>query len=150
MGLRGVARAMAQRDYILRMIEQLGAALIQMRRAILGGTATAGDVDHTLRRAASGAGMDLDLARATTSDGLTAMIAPTGEADPMRCWILAELFLTDGLDKSHKGDAEGAVAALTKSAALFRLLGPDALIAGYPEARERLAEIEILLEGLIT
>ncbi|MGI9627769.1 MAG: hypothetical protein ACR2QM_13110 [Longimicrobiales bacterium] len=133
-------------DYILRMIEQLGAALIQMRRAILGGSAAAGEVEQTLRRAAGGAGMDLDLARATTTEGLIAMIAPTGEVDPMRCWILAELFLTEGLDRSHHGDPDGATAALKKSAALFRLLGPEAVIAGYPEAAERLAEIERLLE----
>ncbi len=33
---------MVQRDYILRMIEELGAALIALRKAIFGGTAAAG------------------------------------------------------------------------------------------------------------
>ena len=64
---------MVQRDYILRMIEELGAALIALRKAIFGGTAPAGEVENTLRRAASGAGMDIELARAVSVEALPAM-----------------------------------------------------------------------------
>ena len=47
---------MVQRDYILRMIEELGAVLIALRRAILGGVARTTHAEDTLRRAATGAG----------------------------------------------------------------------------------------------
>lgn len=132
---------MPQRDYILRLIEQLGATLIELRKAILGGSADAGSVEDQLRRAASGAGMDLDLARAASPGALPVMIAPTGEVDPLRCWVLAEMFLTDGLHRSEQGDDHAADQALAKAEVLFALLGSQAHLAGYPEADQRLEEI---------
>ena len=139
---------MPQRDYILRLIEQIGAALIELRKAIFGGASRDQDVEDILRRSASGAGMDLDLARAAAAEALPAMIAPTGEVDPLRCWVLAELFLTDGAHQMTLGDTEAARVALSKAGTLFKLLGPDVHIADYPEAAVRLAEIEALLEEL--
>lgn len=136
--------AVPQRDYILRMIEQLGAALIELRKAIMGGAADTGTVEDRLRHASASAGMDLDLARAASPDALHVMIAPTGEVDPLRCWVLAEMFLTDGVHRLEQGDDEASERALEKAAVLFRLLGSQAHLAGYPEADERLEEIETL------
>ena len=140
---------MHQRDYILRMIEELGAALIALRKAIFGGTATAGQVEDTLRRAASGAGMELDLARAVSVEALGAMVAPTGEVEPARCWVLAEALMTDGIHRLQLGDLERARSSLAKAAALFELVGPGgAYLTGFPEAGERIGEIEELLAGI--
>ena len=97
---------MVQRDYILRMIEELGAALIALRKAIFGGKAPAGEVEDTLRRAASGAGMDIELARAASAEALPAMVAPTGEVEPARCWVLAEALMTDGVHQLQLGNHE--------------------------------------------
>ena len=137
---------MAQRDYILRLIEELGAALIALRNAIIGGGAPAGKVEATLRRAASEAGMELELARAVSVDALPAMVAPTGEVEPARCWVLAEALMTDGVNRLHEGEPELARSSLAKAAVLFRLVAPwGAYLTGFPEASERIEEIEGLL-----
>ncbi len=139
---------MSQQDYILRIIEQLGAALIQLRKAILGGAATESQVDDVLRRSSAGVGMDLDLVRVASPDSLLAMIAPTGEVDPMRCWLMGETLLTDALFQRSEGRTEGALDALARARVLFSLVGKDAFLAGYPEAEERLREIDDLTRQL--
>jgi len=147
---------MAQRDYILRLIEQMGAVLAELRRAILGRTrddteserAAADQTEDVLRRAAGEAGMDLSLARAASADALPAMLSPGGEVDPMRCWLLAEVLMTDGVQRWHEGSSEAARSSLAKAAVLFKLTGPGFHLAGFPEARDRLEEIESLLARL--
>ena len=140
---------MVQRDYILRIIEELGAVLIALRNAILGGAARATEVEDTLRRAAGAAGMDLDLARAASVDALPAMMAPTGEVEPARCWLLVEVLMTDGMRLLHDSEEERARSSLAKAAALFRLVAPlGAYLTGFPEADERIEEIEGVLAGL--
>ena len=140
---------MVQRDYILRMIEELGAALIALRKAIFGGKASADEVEGTLRRAAGSAGMDIELARAASVEALPAMVAPTGEVEPARCWVLAEALMTDGVFRLRNGELDPARSSLAKAAALFDLVGPGgAFLTGFPEARVRIAEIEELLDGI--
>ena len=39
-----------------------------------------------------------DLARAMTSETLLLMVAPGGEVDPGRCWLLAEMFYLEGVE----------------------------------------------------
>ena len=144
--MTGGDNQVVQRDYILRMIEELGAALIALRNAILGGKAGGDEVEDTLRRAASGAGMDIELARALSADALRDMVAPTGEVEPARCWVLAEALMTDGVYRMQGGERERARSSLAKAAALFDLVGPGgAFLTGFPEARVRIAEIEGLL-----
>lgn len=145
---------MVQRDYILRLIEQMGAVLAELRRAILGRTpgdagSEAAATDHAeevLRRAASEAGMDLSLARAASADALPAMLSPAGEVDFMRCWLLAEVLMTDGVQRWRRGDLGPARSSLAKATDLFKLTGPGFHVAGFPEVRERIAEIESILE----
>lgn len=140
---------MAQRDYILRLIEELGAALIALRNAILRGGAPAGEVESTLRRATSAAGMELELARAVSAEALPDMVAPTGDVEPARCWVLAEALMTDGVNRLHEGEPELARSSLAKAAVLFKLVAPwGAYLTGFPEASERIAEIEGLLEAM--
>lgn len=140
---------MVQRDYILRMIEELGAALIALRKAIFGGAAPVGEVEDAIRRAASGAGMDIELARAASVEALPAMVAPTGEVEPARCWVLAEALMTDGVHQLERGKHGPARSSLAKAAVLFELVGPGgAFLTGFPEARVRIAEIEELLERM--
>ena len=138
---------MAQRDYILRLIEELGAALIALRNAIIRGGAPPAEVESTLRRATSAAGMELELARVLSVEALPGMVAPTGEVEPAKCWVLAEALMTDGVNRMHEGDLERARPLLAKAATLFRLVAPwGAFLVGFPEAEERIAEIEGLLD----
>lgn len=139
---------MVQRDYILRLIEELGVILIALRKAIMRGAAGREEVEATLRRATSAAGMELELARALSADALPSMIAPTGEVEPARCWVLAEALMTDGADLMQRGEPETARSSLAKAAVLFKLVAPwGAYLTGFPEARERIEEIEALLEA---
>ena len=134
---------MAQRDYLLRQIEMLGELLLAIRKMILGGGAKPGEVMERLREVSGKAGMDLDLARASTPDTLRLLIAPTGEIEPSRCWLLAETLLLDGVYALEGGDPERARDSLAKARMLFKLLGPmGAFLVGFPEAAQRVEEID--------
>ena len=140
---------MVQRDYILRLIEELGVILIALRKGIMRGAAGREEVEATLRRATSAAGMELELARALSADALPAMVAPTGEVEPARCWVLAEALMTDGADLMQREEGEMARSSLAKAAVLFELVAPwGAYLTGFPEARERIEEIEGMLETI--
>lgn len=140
---------MAQKDYIMRMIEQLGAALIALRRLILGGVASREEVSRTLRESADSVGFNLDLARSATVDTVRLLVAPTGEIEPGRCWLIAEVLYLDGLDLDLQGESSDALDQYAKAAALYELLEPEGiLVAGLPEATERLAEIQDRIAGL--
>ncbi|MGW8265829.1 MAG: hypothetical protein ACWGSQ_05630 [Longimicrobiales bacterium] len=137
---------MVQRDYLLRQIEALGQLLIAIRKMILGGEADGAAVESRLREAAGKGGMDLELARAATPDTLRMLIAPTGEIEPGRCWLLAETLYLDGIRARLEEDAEQALDSLRKARMLFALLAPmGAFLVGFPEAKERMQEIDGML-----
>jgi hypothetical protein len=134
---------MPQRDYILRLIEQLGQALIRVRKMILGELPATGRVDDELRLVGRRAGVDLDVARIATPETLSLLVAPTGAPDPGRCWVLAEMLYLDALNAEAEGRAAAALASYDKAARLFRIIEPGgAFLTGWPEAAERLREIE--------
>lgn len=131
-----------QRDYILRMIEQIGQALIRIRMMILGGTASAEAIEGELQTTARGFGVDLDMARMATADTLVLLISTGGEVDPSKCWILAELLFLDALESEARGNIEAAATSFDKALQLFSLLRPGGgFLVGWPEAAERIAEI---------
>lgn len=137
---------MPQKDYLLRQIEMLGELLIAIKKMILGGEADGAAVESRLKEVAEKSGMDLELARAAAPDTLRLLIAPTGEVEPGRCWILAESLYLDGIRARLTGEAERASDSLMKARMLFSLLGPmGAFLVGYPEAAERMREIDGLL-----
>lgn len=144
---------MHRNDYILRMIEEMGEVLIRIRRKLLGQESPEKPVDAdfgSLSRSLSRlAGVDLDLARTASADTLAMLVAPSGEVDPTRCWILAETLYLDGLHSSFEGRVARARASLDRAHRLFALMGPQgAYLVGFPEARERMREIEVRLEAL--
>ena len=103
-----------------------------------------------LNEVAAKGGMALDLARAATPETLRLLIAPTGEIEPGRCWLLAETLYLDGIQARLLEDVDRASDSLEKSRMLFSLLQPmGAFLVGFPEAAERVQEIdEILACGL--
>jgi len=135
---------MPQRDYILRMIEQMGAVLAEVRRKLLGGQPS----EETLRELADVAaqgGLDLDLARGFDLETLMMLVAPTGEIEPSRGWLMAEILYLDGLDATLTD--RPARESLLKARALFEMMRPHpALFVGIAEADERIAEIDVLLD----
>jgi len=138
---------MPQKDYILRQIEILGAALIALRKRILGGEVDGAEVEARLQEVSQRGGMALDLARAASPETLRMLVAPTGEIEPGGCWLLAETLYLDGLQSHLEGDRDGALDSLAKAHMLFSLLKPmGAFLVGFPEASERIREIDHLVE----
>ena len=139
---------MPQRDYILRQIEMLGAALVAIRKMIVGGEASSDEVESRLQSVSEQGGMALDLARAASPDTLRMLVAPTGEIEPGACWLLAESLYLDGLFAGQVGNGERALDSLAKARMLFSLLKPmGAFLVGFPEAESRIQEIDGLVDS---
>jgi hypothetical protein len=137
------------RDYILRMIEQFGRFAAALRRRILGGETPQAELQSQLRSAAYQAGLDLELARIASLDTLMLSIAPGGELDPSRCWMCAEVLYLDGLEAQLSEDRSRAETSFAKARVLFSLVAPlGAFLVGFPEATERIQEIDARLERL--
>ena len=137
---------MHQRDYILRIIEQLGAFLIALRKRLLRGDDTSA-VDGELAGIAAQAGFDLELLRRFELETLHMLVAPAGEVEPARCWLMAEVLYVDGLSAHLADDPEGARPSLIKARALYDLVRPrGGMLVGLPEAAERIDEIDRLLD----
>ncbi|NIM49536.1 MAG: hypothetical protein GTN78_22135 [Gemmatimonadales bacterium] len=140
---------MYHRDYILRMIEQVGAVLRRLREMILKQAGESTTVKQELNKAVQQVGFDLDLARIADGPTLERMVAPTGELEPGRGWLVAEALYLDGLEAHIEGRALEARRSLDKALRLYRLLEPDALLpTGFPEAADRIREIEDRLREL--
>lgn len=132
-----------QRDYILRMIEEMGVILVRLREMILGGASDRRMVDGEIRKVAHGIGFDIDVARIADDATLERMVAPTGALEPGRGWLIAECFYLHGLEAQLDERAEEARASLSRALRLFGLLAPDALLpSGFTEAALRIQEIE--------
>lgn len=135
---------MHQRDYILRIIEQLGVALSAIRKMILR-RERAGEAREALAQTAGQVGFDLDLLKGFDLDTLRLFVMPTGEVEPARCWLMAEILYLDGLDAKLSG--RPAYDSLMKARALYDLVRPaGGMLVGMPEAADRVAEIDNLLK----
>ncbi len=138
-----------QRDYILRLIEQAGFVLKQLLQRIAAEPISYEQRTEALARATQLGGLDLDMLRLSDVDGLWHQVALTGEADPARTWLAAETLYVDALAFEIDGDNEAARQSYVKAASLFRLMQPTwVLPTGFPEATERVKEIEEKLQGL--
>jgi len=140
---------MHQRDYILRLIEQMGAALVELRNRILGRKTDSRRIHEELAGLAGQTGYDLDLLRGFSGDTLHMLVSPTGEVEPGRCWLIAELLYLDGLQAQIEERTVEAREGLTKARLLFQLIEPaGGMLVGLPEATERIADIDMRLEAL--
>jgi len=140
---------MANRDYILRMIEEFGRFAVALRELILGRDGDAEEIRERLRSAARHAGMDLEMARIASADTIVMMVSPGGDLEPARCWMYAETLYLDGLAARTGGEAARAAASYRKARALFSLIAPHgAFLVGFPEASERIREIDARLAEL--
>lgn len=111
---------MYRHDYILQLIERLGTALIALRHRILrqapGDQAIRDEIGEMARQA----GLDLAVARSLDPGLLFMWLAPSGEPDPARLWLMAELLYLEGLhaqssgDSGWRADLEGALALLAR------------------------------------
>jgi hypothetical protein len=138
-----------QRDYILRLIEQAGTILKHLLQRIQAEPVTMEERTDELKRATNLGGLDIDMLRLSDVDGLWHQVALTGEADPARTWLAAETLYADAFAHEIEGNNEAAVRSYVKAASLFRVMQPTWMLpTGFPEANERVNEIEGKLELL--
>jgi hypothetical protein len=138
---------MAQRDYILRMIEQMGQVLIRLRRMLAGQGAGRDVLRGEIDSAATLYGINPTLLREATHESLAMLLSPT--VDPSRCWLGAELLFLDATSAEAAGRPEEARAAYRRADLLYRLIEPaGVMLTGWPEARERIEDIHARLSRL--
>ncbi len=127
----------------------MGMVLVRLREIILGRAGSRQQVEGEVQKVLRGIGFDFDVARLADADTLERMVAPTGEVEPARAWLIAEGFYLEGLEAQLDERADDARACFGKAARLYRLVAPDALLpTGFTEAVERIAEIEQRLHEL--
>jgi hypothetical protein len=138
----------AQRDYILRLIEELGAVLVELRRRILARELVSGGAEDELAAVADKAGFDVAILRSLSIDSLHLFAAPSGEVDPTRCWLMAEILYLDGLQATIEEQTTHARTSLEKARVLYSLIAPGGgMLVGFDEAADRTEEIDRLLAG---
>lgn len=126
-----------QRDYVLRMIEQIAASIARMRQRILGGSAEA---EAELQAMAGIYGVDLPTARAIDGGTLLLLVSPGGQPEASRTWVMAEMLYLDALRLASNGDAEEAHHGFAKSLLLYGTIDAT-MLGGLPEAKDRMAEL---------
>ncbi|MGD8277355.1 MAG: hypothetical protein PVH00_04985 [Gemmatimonadota bacterium] len=138
---------MAQRDYLLRMIERMGQVLIRLRKMLAGERFGGPRFREEFDAAASQFGITPAVLRDATPETLVMLFGPT--VDPSRCWLAAELLYLEGLEAETDARNDDAVAAFAKATLLFRLIEPaGVMLAGWPEAAERIEDIRQRLDTL--
>jgi len=139
-------RAMYRHDFILRLIERFGTALRSLRDRILRREREDLSARAEIVEIAQQAGLDLAVARTLTPDLLLMWLAPTGEVDAAKFWLMAELLYLDGLDARASG-GEGWRAGLERASTLLTRLDPSWRPGDrFTSAGERVAEIKVLLD----
>ena len=104
------------------------------------------DVANELDGVAEQAGIDLGVLRGFDVRTLVMLSSPAGEVEPARCWLMAEVLYLDGLEATIGGH-DGSD-SLVKARALFELVRPrGGMLIGLPEARDRIDEIDQMLDG---
>lgn len=135
-------------DYILRLIERFGQALRAMRDRILRREVQPADMRAELGEIAAEAGLDLVTARRLDGGMLLMWLAPTGEVDPPRFWLMAELLYLEGLAAREEGTGDLGRADLQRALALFARV-PESWRPheDLAPAGERCAEIRQMLDS---
>lgn len=94
------------------------------------------------------AGVDLELARRLTPESLELLVAPTDASDPLRCWLVAELFYVSARLSERDGDPAAGREGDARALHLYKRVDPERLPdAGLPDPRERVREIRARLES---
>jgi hypothetical protein len=87
-------------------------------------------------------GMDLPLAHQLTPESLELLVAPSGTPDPLRCWLLAEMFYLSARLSEREGDTGAARESDRRALRLFERLAAEPLPElDLPDPGERIGEL---------
>ncbi len=140
---------MYRQDYIIRLIEQFGRTLAALLARLSGRQLSPAEVHAQVATVASQSGLQLDVARTLDSSMLLMWLAPRGEIDPGKFWLLAELLLIEGAQAHEEGRPEAARADLERARWILSHVDADWRPQDdLASVSERLAEIEQRLTRL--
>jgi hypothetical protein len=125
-----------RRDYLLRMLEEMGRVMARVRELVIGGSTAA--AAQELERAADRAGLMLPLVHALSGDGLTAILTTAGRPDAAKHLLAAEYLCVEGLRAAPPDDQ----ALLARALALYRGIGPLHDAALQTAVADRIADLE--------
>jgi tetratricopeptide (TPR) repeat protein len=135
---------MTQRDYILRIAEQVGRVLARVlyNKQQQDYQGAHEFIDEQFRQML---GMGAGFVHSAPVETLLAMLTSMGALDVERCWLLATLLKADGEIYEAQGDEDGSYYCYLKALNLFL-----AVLAGDDEQRklDPVAEVEGLLYKL--
>lgn len=136
---------MLRRDYIRRILEQLGRALSRVRELVDAGDMKAGLAE--LERTAATLGIPAPLAHAMSDDTLGAVLRTAGHPDVPKQVVVAELFFLAAAAARERGASAESARLLARARRLYAELTDDndALVALGVDGR--LEEIDRLLSG---
>ncbi len=132
---------MYETDYILRIIQQMGAILRRMMEELRG--ERPGEVYETSREALRLLlGIPPTLTDSLTADGLVALLSPGGMFDPERGRLAAEVFVRRAQAGKLAGDELSAAADRAKALRLIGLTVDHGNDEDAAEARALAAELD--------
>lgn len=114
---------MYRQDYILRLIEQFAQGLILLRNRILRRETDRQKASAEVTELAQQAGLDLGIARSLDVQSLLMWLAPAGQVDQARLWLMAELLYFEGL-AALDADPDAARADLARALTILERLEP--------------------------
>lgn len=127
---------MERRDYLLRMLEDLGRVMARVRELVVGQSHEA--AMQELERAAARAGLTLPLVQALAGDGLAAVLTTAGRPDPVKYLLAAEYLTVEAVRAAPPDDA----ALLGRALALYRGIGPLQDTSLQAAVADRITDLE--------
>jgi hypothetical protein len=136
---------MFRQDYILRLIEQFSRALATLLNKITGRQLSPAEVHEQIAAIASQGGLQLDVARSLDPAMLLMWLAPRGEIDSGKFWLMAELLFLEGMQAREEGLADRARGDLQRARIILSQLAtdwrPQPDMSSVGERLEAIAEI---------
>jgi len=135
---------MYQRDYIMRMIEQLGVFLTRILKLKEAEKFDAARMEID-RAGKTLLGLDMSLIRALSDEKIISLLQPTGSLDSGKCLLIAELLREEGDICERQGKEEERYTCYSKSLSLY--LEALAVNADFRN-QEYLTKINALIQRL--
>ena len=142
---------MYRQDFIIRVIEQFGRTLADLLAHITGRQLSPAEVHAHIAAVADQGGLQLAVARTLDPAMLLMWLAPRGDIDPGKFWLMGELLLLEGAQACQEGRADAARGDLERARLILTQIDPAWRPQAYlASAGERLDDITQWLDRLST